>query len=206
MTFQKLRLVVALATVLSAGAAMAATSPNPTNEAPDSTTELIQPVDEILSMHKRGVEPAVIIAWLKTVPELPRLSAADLMQLQENAVSPDVMSALILRTMPENPRLNADDIIQLHEKGVPSDIISSFIHKGRRMVTQQAEQAAAATSGKTNKTYWLAMPRSSSVHIIPYRPYYYSPYYRYPHHYYAYPRYYGPSFRYGYGYGHGYCW
>lgn len=206
MTFQKLRLALVAFVVLSASAA---TSANLTNESPQAASDLIQSVDEILSMHKRGVEPAVIIAWLKTVPEMPRISAADLVQLQENAVSPDVMSALILRTTPENPRLNADDIIQLHEKGVPSDIISSFIHKGRRIAAEQAQQtehAAAAASGKTNKTYWLAMPRSSSVHIIPYRPYYYSPYYRYPHHSYAYPRYYGPSFSYGYGYGRGYCW
>ena len=134
-------------------------------------------VDEVLALHRAGVDPGVIVGHLRSLPELPRLSAADIVELKENSVSPDVMSALILMSAPDKTRLSADDIVQLHKKGVPSDIISSMITKARK-TTQAAAASAALAAPKTNQKILLTMPRSSSVIVIPYRPHYYSTSYR----------------------------
>ena len=192
----RLLLVVALPLAAAASAVAAPDEPEP-------KAEISHAVDEVLSMHAAGVEPGLIISHLRSLPELPRLSAADLIQLRRSKVAPEVMSALILMTVPDKSRLSADDIVQLHTNGVPSDVISEMIQKARK-TTELAAKNAAAAAPKTNPTYLLRMPVSSSVLIIPHRPYYYSPYYR---GYYG-PRYYGPTLSWGYGYGYhrSYCW
>jgi len=211
MNVHRLRAIAVLTAAITTTSAIAA-EPVPQTAAPEQkTVQAADVIDEILSMHRAGVDPAVLIGHLKSLRELPRLSAADIIQLQENAVSSDVMSALILMTVPEKSRLSADDIVQMHQKRVPSEIISAMIDKARKTSQAAAAQTAASTTAaKPNPKYLLAMPRTSSTIIIPYRPYYYSPYYR--GNYYG-PRYYGPTLSYGFGYpyacGYGagrYCW
>ena len=209
MNVHRLRAIAVLTAAITTTSAIAA-EPVPQTAAPEQkTVQAADVIDEILSMHRAGVDPAVLIGHLKSLRELPRLSAADIIQLQENAVSSDVMSALILMTVPEKSRLSADDIVQMHQKRVPSEIISAMIDKARK-TSQASERAAASTANaKPNPKYLLAMPRTSSTIIIPYRPNYYSPYYR--GNYYG-QRYYGPTLSYGFGYGYGcgygnrYCW
>ena len=209
MNFQTLRTIAVLTAAITTTSVTAADSATQIRDAEQKTVQAADVIDEILSMHRAGVDPAVLIGHLKSLPELPRLSAADVIQLQENAVSSDVMSALILMTVPEKARLSADDIVQMHQKRVPSEIISEMIDKARKKSQASARAAASTAAAKPNPTYLLAMPRTSSTIIIPYRPNYYSPYYR--GNYYG-QRYYGPTLSYGFGYGYGcgygnrYCW
>jgi hypothetical protein len=164
--------MVALSAALVSGALIAA---EPAAVEPSQPTEQVShAIDEVLSMHAAGVDPGTIVAHLRSMPELPRLSAADIIQLQKKAVSPDVMSALVLMSVPDKTRLSADDIVELHRARVPRDVISDMIQKARKTTEVAARNAAAATP-KTNQKYLLAMPRTSSTIIIPHRPYYYSP-------------------------------
>lgn len=199
MKTQFLRTTLALALFLKSTTLLAADSLSATNSA--DGPELSSAIDEVLALHRAGVDPGVIVGHLRSLPELPRLSPADIIELKQNAVSPDVMSALILMGAPDKARLSADDIVQLHTKGVPSDIISAMITKARK-TTEAAAQTAALSAPKTNQKFRLVMPQGSSLTVIPYRPQYYNPYYR---GYYG-PRYYGPTWSYGYGYGPGYWW
>ncbi len=211
MNFHRLRAIAVLTFAVTSTPVIAAEPATQIRDAEQKTVQAVDVIDEILSMHRAGVDPAVLIGHLKSLPELPRLSAADIIQLQENAVSSDVMSALILMTVPEKSRLSADDIVQMHQKRVPSDIISAMIDKARKTSQASDRTTASSATAKPNPKYLLAMPRTSSTIIIPYRPYYYSPYYR--GNYYG-QRYYGPTLSYGFGYGYGcghgygnrYCW
>jgi hypothetical protein len=192
-----LRATLATALLLTSTTLLAADSLSATNTA--DSPEVSSAIDEVLALHRAGVDPGVIVGHLRSLPELPRLCAADIIELKQNAVSPDVMSALILMSAPDKARLSADDIVQLHTKGVPSDIISAMITKARK-TTEAAAQTAALSVPKTNQKFRLVMPQGSSLTVIPYRPQYYNPYYRG----YCGPRYYGPTWSYGYGYGPGY--
>ena len=209
MKIAKFPAAAAVVLALTSGMLCAADTPSVSTNS-DNTFQASQAVDEVLAMHKAGVDPGVIVGHLRAMPELPRLSAADIIELKENSVSPDVMSALILMTVPDKNRLSADDIVQLHAAGVPSDIITSMITKARK-TTEKAAAATAQAAAKPNEKYLLAGRRNSSVMVIPHRTHYYSPYVR--GNYYG-DRYYGPSWSYpalGYGYGYGgygrrYCW
>ena len=187
--------------ILTFGTVFAAEKSEATNT-PENTPQVSDTVDEVLAMHKAGVEPAIIIGHLRSMPELSRLSAADIIQLKESSVSPDVMSALILMSVPDKGRLSADDIVQLHAAGVPSDIISSMIAKARK-TTEATARVTAQAAAKPNQKYLLAGPRTSSVMIIPHRTHYYSPYVR--GNYYG-ERYYGPTWSYWGCYGRRWCW
>ena len=194
----------AVVAVVLASLSLCAADQPASSPAGDETVAVSHAIDEVLAMHKAGVEPGIIVGHLRAMPELPRLSAADIIQLKEKSVSPDVMSALILMSVPDKNRLSADDVVQLHAAGVPSDIISSMITKARK-TTETAVRAKAQAAAKPNDKYLLAMPRRSSVMIIPHRTHYHSPYVR--GNYYG-ERYYGPSWSHGFygGYGRRWCW
>lgn len=201
MNLRLLRLVL-LAAAMNVGVLRAADSTAAVAQANDTVAQPDEPppkpIDEVLELHGSGVEASVIIAYLRSVSDVPNVSASDLIRLREEGVAPDVMNALILKGAPSPSPLPARDIIQLHEKGVPSEVITALLHKGRRNAAKPRtmETTASAPAAKPNQKFYLAGPRRGSTIIIPYRPYYHS----------RYPRYYGPSFDCGFGYGAPSCW
>jgi hypothetical protein len=209
MKAQSLGLVLLLASGLNSVTLLAAEEPDAvTTETTEKTRQISDPIRDIIQMRRAGVEPGVMYAYLGSVTEIGRLTASNVVQLWEEAVPTDVMTELIRRSSPGTPLLSADDIIRLHEKGVPSDLIAALIHKGRTGAIETTAAAPAVAKENGNPKYYLAGPRTSSVYIIPYRPYSYSPYSYYGSGYSSYPRYYGPSFSYGLGFGCGrrFCW
>ena len=151
--------------------------------------QLAPAVEEVLKLSKGGVSDAVTIAYIQNSATTYPLSAQNILQLQEQGVSSQVVAAMLQRNGEARSAAEANSQAQAAAAAATK--------------TQPAAVTPATAPAATPAT--TAPASTVSVTYFGSRPYPYYPSYGYygPGLGYYYPAYYGPRY---YGpYGYGYC-